>query len=297
MDATIELSVVPPGRLGAVLARARSERGIAIDELAERAEGRFGLDDLLEVEAGHRDLNDADVEFLSSLYDVHVGQLLANRSQLVIDLDRRTLKSGEHERRLPKAKAGKDALLSSYLATVYEMRKIAPGRAIPLRVDDLTVLGTALDADPEMIRADLVALMERPDELVTKRIGLLRKSVIVPAAGVLIGATAIGLVVLVQGWGDPAPTSRPAPTAETVSVDAAPGAVAVLDPATVQRQTPPSSAAAATPANGGNTPVTSSAVATSVPQTTAPVTAAEEEIPVGSDASSVGLIDTATTTR
>lgn len=296
MDATIELSVVPPGRLGAVLFRARNERGQSIDELADRAGDRFSLDDLLEVEAGRYPLQDADIKFLSGLYDVHVGQLLANRSQLVIDLDRRTLKSGEHERRLPKAKAGKDALLSSYLATVYEMRKISPGRAIPLRVDDLTVLGTALDSDPEAIRADLVALMERPDELVAKRIGLLRKSVIVPAAGVLIGATAIGLVVLVQSWGDSAPTSRPAPTAEEVKVDAAPGAVAVLEPATVQRQDPNAPAPNGTPVNSGTAVATTSPGASSTPETTVPV-AGEETLPVSGDPGEVGLLDTATTIR
>jgi hypothetical protein len=138
--------------------------------------------------------------------------------------DRRKVKVGRE--------AGRQEVLSRYLAMVYSMRGIDPGTYITLRLDDLDVLGAALHLRPADAAADLKVLMADPGEMVSERVSVLRTKLLVPAAGVLVALLTAGTLVLVEQKAGASPT-KPAPVSiSTAAVqgrnaDGSPGAVQV----------------------------------------------------------------------
>jgi hypothetical protein len=135
-------------------------------------------------------------------------------------------------------------VLTQYLSLVYAMRDIEPGTPIPLRDLDIEVLCQALDQGAFDIERELHALMAETAPL-ARRTRSLRRRLVVPAAGVLVAATAIGTLVFVQRQDDTtAPASTPAvsPPATTdvfEPVPVAPGELSVEVPPIVYERDDP----------------------------------------------------------
>lgn len=203
MTASTQL-VVPPLRLGNLLRARRLELGLGLEELALRSGGSFTRSELADVEAGRALLDDLRLLGLTRLYAIDMGELVPSRSQLVIDLDEGRIAVADHAMALPDHDPVDD-LLASYLALVYSLRKLPVGTPIAFRDVDIDVLGTALERRGTDIEFELRRLVREPTPDVGGFTRLFRRRLLVPAAGVFVGLTTIGAVVLLP---DSAPGAR-----------------------------------------------------------------------------------------
>lgn len=190
--------LVPPRRLGRLLAEARTDKGLTVADVCESLGGELDTVDLLEIETGRSPVEDGVLRSLADLYGLETTSMVPSRSQLVIDLDEGLIEASGASTTL--ADHGDDVVrqdvLTKYLALVYSMRGAEPGTMVTLRLDDLDVLAEALDSDRRTIEDDLVALMTVTPEPVKKRFRLLRGRTVVPVVGVLVASTASGALVL-----------------------------------------------------------------------------------------------------
>ena len=217
--------LVPPRRLGRLLAEARLERGLTVADVAEEIGGALDEIEILEVETGRRALDDQDLRTLTELYGLKTSSMVPSRSRLVIDLEEGLIEADGTTAELPAAEtpAGRDEVLSKYLALVYSMRGQEPGTSITLRLGDLDVLAEAFESDRRSIEDELVALMVTTPEPVKKRFRLLRGRTVVPVVGVLVATTAAGALVLTDAQESAAtesagtPTEQPAPEAQATT--------------------------------------------------------------------------------
>jgi transcriptional regulator with XRE-family HTH domain len=190
------LALVPPVRLGTLLHDAREGRGTKVDELASRS--FFTVEDLRAIESGDRNLTDRELSEVLDVYAVDADHLVPERAQLVIDLDERVLAAGGAERSVAGRAPTADAVLASYLSLVYTLRHTEPGTPIVLRETDVDVLARVLDLAKPAVASRLHLLMSEPAGEVRRRSRLLRGRVLVPLAGVVVAATAVGALLLVQ---------------------------------------------------------------------------------------------------
>lgn len=204
------LTLVPPRRLGALLAGAREERSISVRELASRS--FFTADDLLAIEAGDRDLTDPDLRELLAVYALDPEDLVPERAELVVDLDERSLVVGGEHHSLAGRHPSPDEVLASYLSLVYTLRRRVPGTELVLREADMDVLARALHLAKPTVTTRLHGLMGDPAGAVQRRAGLLRGRVLVPVAGVVVAATALGALLLVPSDAGGRPVDPPADT-------------------------------------------------------------------------------------
>lgn len=192
-------SLIPPRRLGRILSSVRADAGLTLEDVATLSQGRFSLSVLSSIERGTWVVSDEDARRLCEIYRIESASLVPPRSKLIVDLDEGFLQVDDHRTVLRRNAPSNDEVLARYLTMVYSMRRVDPGTRVPLRVEDLDVLGRALRTDTRRLSADLEALMERPADLVRWRDRLLSRRVLIPAAGVLVAALGIGALVLVQG--------------------------------------------------------------------------------------------------
>jgi hypothetical protein len=241
-------SLIPASRFGQVLSEARVQADRSVEQLAGQSQGQFTALDLRAIEDGHEVLTERRLALVAGLYGVDVDELRPSRAQLVIDLNAGTVAAGDRSARFdPPAEEPADVtpeVLTQYLSLVYAMRDIEPGTPIPLRDLDIEVLCQALDQGAFDIERELHALMAETAPL-ARRTRSLRRRLVVPAAGVLVAATAIGTLVFVQRQEDTtAPASTPAvsPPATTdvfEPVPVAPGELSVEVPPIVYERDDP----------------------------------------------------------
>lgn len=203
-------TLVPPRRLGALLRRARQAAGLELTDLV--AESTLSLVELEDVEQGRRRLDSTQLEALLDLYGVEPTGLLPERARLVIDLDEGRISVDQTGVDVAEER-GPDAILARYLALVYRLRGLDIGTPIPLRDVDVELLATALVLDGSEVERRLQRLIEE-ESTVADAQRRIRRQFLVPLAGVVIGATAAGTVILVAE--DDAPG---APDAVTTVVD------------------------------------------------------------------------------
>jgi hypothetical protein len=187
---------VPLRRLGLLLGDVRAQRGTSIAELASQS--FFTPEDLAAIEGGERDLTDHEVLEVLDAYAVDVADLLPERTHLVIDLADHVVAVGDEQRSLAGRAPTPDKVLASYLSLVYTLRRTPPGTPIVLRDADLDVLARALDLAKPAVTSQLHRLMAEPTSEVQRRSRSLRGRVLVPIAGVVVAATAVGALVMVQ---------------------------------------------------------------------------------------------------
>jgi hypothetical protein len=212
--------LAPPRRLGMLLAQARLESGATLEELAASST-EWSVARLEAVERGGLEVDDGQLAGVARLYGVDVATIVPPRSKLVVDLDEGILRvDGRRSATEVGDGADRHEVLARYLALVYSMRQVQPGSEITLRVDDLDVLGTCLRVGRQTLIADLESLMTNPDDLVGWRLRLLRKKVLVPAAGILISFCGAGALILASGE---TATASPPAGAQVVSTTTSSG--------------------------------------------------------------------------
>lgn len=223
--------LVPPQRLGALLSEARSGRGLTLEEIAYRSDGAISLARLSSVERGSTQLGDDEVALVARLYGLDATSIVPARSKLIVDLNEGTLEIAGRRDGLGRTAVSRDEVMARYLAMVYSMRQVPPGTAVPLRLDDLDVLGRSLHMGAEQLRIDLDRLMAADDDLVARRHRSLRTRVLLPAAGILVAFCGVGALVLVQGAAAQQTNDRP-----SAVVTVAPPQSAVVGTAVVQER-------------------------------------------------------------
>jgi len=192
---SVSADLIPPVRLGRLLRQRREELGWSLAELADI----HGLDnaDLDAIEAGVRLLDESSVALVEEVYGVEHGSIVPKRAELVIDVDEGTIAAAEHEVGVDDV-SHHEQVLTRYLALVYALRGLPVGSAITFRDIDLAVLGQALAEGTDGIEHRLRSLLseQHPELRSTSR--LFRRAAVVPVAGLLVGLTAVGGLVLVH---------------------------------------------------------------------------------------------------
>ncbi len=226
MDAN-PTTLVPPRRFGSLLRHARTSSGIELEKLALIS--NFGVVELEDIEQGRQQLDDQQLAEILSLYGIENAELVPERSQLIIDLDHGRIAVDQADITVgPSANA--DAVLTRYLALVYRLRDLPLGTPLHLRDLDLDVLSTALSLEPATVESRLEQLMLQRDVVLTDQ-RRLRRRLLVPLAGVVVAATAVGVLVLVsQTTGDTTPVDTKSPATQ-VTTDIGAGAAVVENPA------------------------------------------------------------------
>ncbi|NNE72321.1 MAG: helix-turn-helix transcriptional regulator [Acidimicrobiales bacterium] len=196
---SVTTELVPPVRLGKMLRESREERGFSVSDLAVLH--NIDMADLAAIEAGLATVDHEKLELLQVVYGVDVTEMVPHRTELIIDLDEGTIHTAERTVQLARRQPV-DELLTRYLALVHTLRGVPVGSPLALRDVDIDVLATALQIGTTQIETTLHELMGNPGDKVGRTARRLRKSVVVPMAGLLVGLTAVGGLVLVRSSGD-----------------------------------------------------------------------------------------------
>jgi transcriptional regulator with XRE-family HTH domain len=210
--------LVPPKRLGNLLAKARVANGYSLEEASRALGGSWSPMALLEAETGRRPLQDPEVKELTSLYDIPTSTLIPARSRLTIDITEGTLAIGGETVQLEHSDAERREVLSRYLSMVYAMRDVTPGKTVPLRLPDLDVLQGVFHTGRRDLEDELRELMVDPSGSVSFRTSRLRGRLLVPLAGVLVAATTVGTLLLVSNDSSASPAQPAAGDAVAVEI-------------------------------------------------------------------------------
>jgi len=189
-----EATLIPPKRLGALLSTTRSQRGLTIGDVAAASQGQFTPSDLERYERG-QGASDELIQQITRLYGVNTGEVVPARSRLVVDLANGQMGVGDQTLTLPSTAV--DDVLERYLALLYMLRNLRPGAGLTLRDRDLVVLSETLQRELAVVEQRLGQLML--GQPVAERHRLLRGRLAVPAAGLLVAATAAGTLIMVSG--------------------------------------------------------------------------------------------------
>ncbi len=202
-DAT---TLVPPLRLGRLLSEARASVGLTIDDIAERSGGLLATDQLERAEAGTLPLDDHLIESLIGAYAVELGELVPERAQLIIDLDEGHIAVADGVADLDQPNSP-DHVLARYLGLVYALRELPAGSPIALRDVDVSVLGAALGLHDSEVERRLRDLIDTGLPEVNRLASMFRHRLLIPMAGVVLGATAVGTLLLVRNDNSPVPAT------------------------------------------------------------------------------------------
>ena len=191
------LPLVSPTRLGPLLAQQRVERSqTRTDVAAQSPSVGLALDEVnvWSIEEGLVASDDSTLAGLLALYQLAPGAADRRRTRLVVDLDDDLLWAnqapGQSEAESPQV------LLRRFAALLHVLRGSLPGSPMPIRSDDIDLLGLSTGIGEQQIEAWLADLIDS-DELTACWRGL-RNRVRIPAAGVLVGIGSMGPLVLAQ---------------------------------------------------------------------------------------------------
>jgi hypothetical protein len=203
------LSLVPPARLGRLLAEARARKGRSREVIAAATGERFDAEELAEVEAGGRPLLDAHISVLVEAYGLRPSNPRSRRTELVVD---RFEALGSAAGAGPANRDGWTVdVLCRYLGLVYVLRRRTPGEDLALRQADLDVLADVLGVAHATVEERLVRLMANPADKVGRRARRFERRVMVADAGILVAATTGGALVLEPRAAEPGPGIPTAP--------------------------------------------------------------------------------------
>lgn len=191
IDLENDPAAIPARRVGALMRGARSQAGLSL----RNASRRLGITktQLMAWERGDERINDDELEQVADLYGVGTEALAPARRGVEIDRAHHTMRIGHHIEVLNSPDPTADEILGNYLHALYELRGAKPTDPIPLRDDDLNSLADALGNKPAVIEQRLVELMgvTREEAIRLRRI-ILRRRVLTPAAGLVLGAGMLG---------------------------------------------------------------------------------------------------------
>jgi len=215
-----ELSLVPPARLAVLLVAKRRELGSDVAQLSMRSATGLSPNDLDRIERGQAQLSESRLRDVIDLYGLNTEASLPNRSKLILDLDAGHVGVGDTAVRFESSTA--DVVLERYVSLLYLLRDEQPGRRLSLRDDDLDVLGSTLDLPVTKLTTDLVTIMGASAGHRTSRFS---RHLTVGAAGLLVGVTVVGSLIIVgappgdMGSADPVSDDHPVAAAVLASHD------------------------------------------------------------------------------
>ena len=188
-------------RLGAALRMARRGAGIGRRDAA----ARIGLQpsELRDYERGSVAVPEDVVDRLAGEYGCDAATLLPSRTTVVVEPG--YLHVGGSTATLRSDGSHPDEVLKGYLGLLYELRSKKPGTRIPLRDHDLDALADALGGTSDAIEMRLIELMHvSRDEAAALTATLLRRKLIVPVAGLVLGVGLLsGAAKLADQHGSP----------------------------------------------------------------------------------------------
>ena len=190
-----DLSLVPPRRMGRLLANARNRAGVSVPAAAFASYGRFDVIDIRRIEDGDLTVSDEDFHMFAGIYHMEVDRILPARMELSIDRSEGWIRVGNRVQAVAPASDDR-AVLIRYLALIYSMRGVRPGHLIVPRTNDLRVLGALFARTPNEMRLRLEALMRRDRAEITDVHNRLRERLSVPSIGMLVGLTRLGALLL-----------------------------------------------------------------------------------------------------
>jgi hypothetical protein len=197
IDLATSSTLVPPARLGTMLAQARAASHLSLPDLVARSQGHFSVGDLELLERGAVAVVDQDVEAAAALYGVDLSQSTRGHAELIIDRSEGKLAIGESTGRFAPNDDDRDVMIR-YLSLVYRLRNSAPGQILPARNGDLEVLAQVFSSTPEQVRLALEDLMLHHAPALRETHSILRRRIAIPAIGVLVALTAVGGLVLMS---------------------------------------------------------------------------------------------------
>jgi len=230
---TATLTLLPSRRLGAILAERRMLMSSTVAEVADGSP--FTETQLLEIEAGAAPLTEARIDAVIAAYGMHPDDLLSQRAQVVVDLDRGQLLVAERAAALDLDAPTADEVLGAYLSLLYVLRRATPGTPLILRAHDLGILARSLRlAEPE-VEARLVGLMARPTPEIEVLHRSLRRKLLLPVIGaVVVVVGVLGVVLVVRADSQPQITPSPSTRPGAIEVPVNPE-VGLLPPANQSR--------------------------------------------------------------
>jgi len=192
---TATATLIPPGRLGALLTSRRCELDLDLVQLAQRSNGRFTPNLLSDIERGRAPIDDMTARIITELYELEKGPVIPERSRLVVDLEGQQIAIGGDALDFNTREV--DVVLERYLSLLYILRSMEPGTRLTLREPDLKVLSETLLHEIDAVEQRLGDLMLSGK--VDQRTKSLLKKFILPSAGLLVAATTVGSLVIVSG--------------------------------------------------------------------------------------------------
>ncbi|MGI9623121.1 MAG: hypothetical protein ACR2PK_09825 [Acidimicrobiales bacterium] len=189
------LGLVPQRRLGALLADRRETYGYSVGDMVRKSAGRFSLSDLEAIEEGIVDLDDSAIEALSLLYEFNSAPPARQRSRLIVADDEDVPSSMGPDAYTDDVVL---AVLQRYVALLYLLRSEAVGVQLALRGDDMAMLAQAFNKTDSDVEVELERIMSEDNEVVGEFAERMRRRLVVPAAGLLVGPTPAGMLVLVK---------------------------------------------------------------------------------------------------
>ncbi len=204
IDLATGSTLVPPARLGTLLAQARAESHLSIPDLVALSDGHFSVGDLELLERGAVAVVDHDIQAVAALYGVDLAQSVRGQAELIIDRSEGKLAIGDSRGRFAPNDDDRDVMIR-YLSLVYRLRNSSPGQVLPARNGDLEVLAQVFSSTPEEVRLALEDLMLHHAPALRETHSILRRRVAIPAIGVLVALTTVGGLVLMSRSEPPAP--------------------------------------------------------------------------------------------
>ena len=190
-----ELSLIPPRRMGRLLANARYRARMSAPAAAFASYGRFDTLEIRRIEEGDLPVSDDDIQMFASIYRLNVDGIVPPRMELAIDRSEGWIRVGGRVQPLSSTSDDRSVLIR-YLAIVYELRGVRPGYLIVPRDNDLRVIGALFNRTPTEVRLHLETIMRRDRHEITDVHDRLRERLTVPSIGVLVGFTRIGALLL-----------------------------------------------------------------------------------------------------
>jgi transcriptional regulator with XRE-family HTH domain len=229
---------MPAERLGTLLRAARKRRGWKRKQAAAAARTTPAL--LRAYEQGSQPVPPDVCTRLAECYGTDLSAHIPMRVPPQVNHDWLVVE----EHRLPRVTGTTDEVVKDYAQIVARLRGVKAGDALPLRAADLAVLGSALEADPDDIGSRIAAILQcSVEEARTLHREMLRRKVVIPAAGLAAGAMA--LIGVNAAYASSSSHSTPAPPpASVTTVAPTPHTHVTLAPTTTTRPT----TAAPTPA-------------------------------------------------
>lgn len=200
--------------VGEHLRELREQRGLSRRRVARSVGVRWTS--VASWERGRRHVPASTAPDLVRLYGVEVEDLRPPRRPSPIRVTPEAVSVGDIRRAL-EGEPDVESVLERYLDAVYTLRGLRRADDLSLRDEDVEVLATELGDDPEEIERRLMQLVRcTREEARAVRKALLRRRVLIPAAGVALGVGGLTPALAQSGGGD---------TPSTTSTTVAPAAV------------------------------------------------------------------------